>query len=113
MSVQPVRLSQTAWKGATYKKAWALLTSDGVTPRNLSGYTAQFTVINPHTGATLLDISTTSGEVTLSNGMVNVVLSGPTTTGFTWTGGFYKLFLTDPQGSTDLVLCGPFKIRKL
>jgi hypothetical protein len=113
MSVQPVRISQTAWRGATFKKRYAVLQSDGVSAKDLSNYTGRFVVLNVITGNILLDETTETGGVTLtSDGAVVITIADEITETLPWNAGVYKLFLTDANGDTDLVLHGSFKVKK-
>lgn len=112
MSVEPVKISQTVWRGATFRKRYQVFEEDGTTPVNLTGYSASLEVFDPNTHAVLLTADSGSGQIGLTTlGFIQIAIPDTVTTGITWSGGSYELFLTHPDDTVDLLFYGAFRVR--
>lgn len=113
MALLPDKHRFVAWRGATFSTTLTLYTDEGVSLRNLTGYTAALTVKDAPGGATLLSLTTANGGITLGGaaGTIALLITDEQTLAQAWVGGVYELSITSGSGDTDVLLHGPFVIR--
>lgn len=86
-------------QGADLNTLFTWFTSDGVTPRDLTGYTAKLQVRPTAGGAVILTADSTAGTITLggAQGTIQLAVPAATTAALTgWSSAVYDLLLTAP-----------------
>lgn len=100
-------------RGATFDRTLTWWTVQGVTPRNLTGYTMRMQVRQNPGQPTLIDVATGSG-ITLTdptNGVFRIVVSATATAALAFVGkAKYDLQVTDAGGAVSYPLSGDFVI---
>jgi hypothetical protein len=104
----PAGLNLTVNQGATFSMTFTWLQDDGMTPVNLTGFTAEMQVREQAGGTLLTTFTTTDGSITLGGtaGTIVLLASATTTGGWQWDGGYYDLHLTDGFGEVTTLLAG-------
>lgn len=110
----PDRYNFVIWAGATFRNRLTLYTDEGVTLRNLTGYTASLIIRDEPQGTPLLTLTTVDNSILLGgvNGTIELVITASATAAITWTTGVYDLTITAPTGGdTDALLYGHFTVK--
>lgn len=110
-SPEPETVPLHAWREATFRKTFALRYDDGVTARDLSGYTGRLDVTDPTSDLVMESLTTENDGLSIDAvlGTVTVVLSSVETAAATWTLGRYDLFLINTD--VELVARGSFALQ--
>lgn len=115
MTVIPDKFSFTLWRGTTFRETMTLYASDGVTPRDLTGYTASMSIEDPSNGCALLFLLSTGNSRIVLGGIAGTIelFISAADTDFVWDQGVYELTITGPgpTDDTDALLFGAFHIR--
>lgn len=101
-------------QGATFKRT-ITITDDTGTPWDLTGYSARMQIRNTIDAAsTELDISTTSGEITLTpaSGIVTVEVPATDTANLTFDTAVYDLEIEDGSGFVWRIIQGTVTLNK-
>ncbi len=103
-----VRLDLTAEQGRTLRYAADVLDADGITPRNLAGWTGQSQIRATAEATTVLATATVT--VDAANGIVTATIDDADTATFTWRSAKYDLIITDGT-DTEALLYGDVRVR--
>lgn len=100
-------------QGATIDRVFTWYQADGVTPVNLTGFSAHMQVRSSAGGTLLADLSTAEGQISLGEaaGTITLNVAAAVTAGWTFGGGVYDLQLTDPLGNVTTLLAGLFTVN--
>lgn len=90
-------------------------TSGGVavcnTPQNLTGYTAELTVVQPGTTVELMTlVSPTDITIDTTNNVISIIVSASMTATQTWTSGTYSLWLISSAGVVTELMTGTMTV---
>lgn len=111
----PARHSLVLWEGATYRQQLTLLQFGGLTPLDLTGYTAILTVRQAPEGAVLLTLSSSGPGIVLggSAGTLWLYVTASQTQSLGVRGAVYQLSITDTAstGDTNVIMWGSFAIQ--
>lgn len=114
MTLLPDRLKLTCWQGATFRTRLTVYTDDGVTLRNLTGYTAEMIIREePKNPTVLMTLSSGLGTIVLGGtaGTIDLLISAADTAALTWQVGHYDLTITAPgPGDTDALVYGTISV---
>lgn len=102
--MQPANLDLAVYKGSTFSKLIQWRASDGVTPINLTGYTARMQIRKTPTSSEILDLLTTENN-RLSiyaplEGRLRIDISASISTGYTFDYAVYDLELVSNDNQT-------------
>jgi hypothetical protein len=113
MTLLPDRHNFTVWRGGTFRTRLTLYTDAGITPRDLTGYTARLVCENPDTDEILLNLTTGNGGIEIDGllGTIDLYISDEATQAITWNVGQYELKITSPSGDTDPLLYGSIVVK--
>lgn len=102
-------------QGATVSRVFTWYQQDGVTPVNLTGFTAHMQVRDEPQGAgnLLADYSTSGGQIALGStaGTITLTVPAATTAAYSFTSGYYDLHMTDSAGNVTCLLAGLFTVN--
>lgn len=111
MSLVPARYNLTVYQGATFYQRITFSVDGAI--QDVTGYDVSLEVKTRPDGTELITLDTdTHGGVSLGGtaGTIDFFIPASTTETFTWTTGFYELFVTDLSPRTDVLLFGGFKV---
>lgn len=91
-------------KGDTVRKPFGF-GGDGFEPTDITGWDAEFRIVDPNDKSLLLDANTGNGKVLIDgpNLTVTLYLTDTETSSLEWAKGCYTLKLIDTPGSGDAV----------
>lgn len=93
----PVVRNLTVYQGRTFSFTVICVQADGVTPRDLTGYTATMQIRETPVSSVVLATATVG--VDALTGAVTAVIPAATTAAYTWTAGVYDIVIT--SGATQ------------
>jgi len=96
-------------QGATFSFNIEWTESDGVTPVNLTGYTAEMDIRASYDDPnTIIQLDTTNGRITLGGtaGTIQLLISAADTAALDFTSAVYDLELTAPDGTVTRLMEG-------
>lgn len=116
MSLLPGKCNFTLYRGGTFRIRLVVQDGDEENSplRDLTDHTASLSIRTKVQGGTILaTLTTENGGIELGgeDGTIDLFISDEDTTEFTWSVGFYTLYLTDAVGDTDPLLFGAFSVR--
>ena len=118
MTVIPDKHTFTIWQGASFIETLAIYTdAAGVTPKDLTGYTASMIIRDKPNGTVLITMTDANGKIAFTdraNGKLTLQLTPAETdpTAITWKGAVYDLTITKTStGVTDALLYGAIKVQ--
>jgi hypothetical protein len=100
------------WTGTDRTLAYSITNASGAS-QNMSGFTAQFLLMDEPGSASLLRLRTSGSGVTISTSVVSVVLAASLTAGCNLSGTYYtELSASDSSGNADVMAVGYVTINK-
>ena len=92
--ITPGRYDLTIYQGSTFSKSIQIRESDGLTPVNMTGYTARLQMRETFDSSTILvTLTTENGGISIdgATGSIVLTMSATATAALTWTAARYDL----------------------